>query len=419
MNKLQSRSRAASISLRQLKFFESVGRVESVRKASVECSLSQPAVTQALAKLEYQIGTKLFERRSMGTYLNKMGRILYRRAVRFFGQLESAIAAVGAPGGAAMAPIIAKRFSRSHIDCLVSIVDCGCFDRAAERLAITDSSLQRIARTIERNLGKAIFCSTAAGKMVTPEGEKLGHEMKLALQEIDWGVQEIDAALGKTTTSVVIGAMPFGGSVLLASVLEDFVSAHPGTEVKIVNDNAAELLNSLRTGNVELVVGLVQETPSAEFDVRTLAKTPYAVVARLGHPLLRHEKVSVADLLQHPWVIGTPGSSRRACFDRLFSAGRGPQASIATCNLPVIHHLVKCSDRLTLMTTYELMNDADSLVSLPFGDIEPVPSMGITTRTNWLPTRLHRDFIELLQQRMLDTSMPATGTRTKRFAAAI
>ena len=38
---------AASLSFRQLKLFESVGRLNSVRKASEECNLSQPAVLRA------------------------------------------------------------------------------------------------------------------------------------------------------------------------------------------------------------------------------------------------------------------------------------------------------------------------------------------------------------------------------------
>ena len=55
---LNSEREAISVSLRHLKLFESVARLSSVRRASEECHLSQPAVTQAIAKLEEQIGTQ-------------------------------------------------------------------------------------------------------------------------------------------------------------------------------------------------------------------------------------------------------------------------------------------------------------------------------------------------------------------------
>jgi LysR family transcriptional regulator of gallate degradation len=91
--------RAASLSFRQLKLFESVGRLNSVRRASEECNLSQPAVTQALAKLEQQVGAVLLERRASGSYLNELGEIFHRRATRLFEQFEEALIALGVPGG--------------------------------------------------------------------------------------------------------------------------------------------------------------------------------------------------------------------------------------------------------------------------------------------------------------------------------
>ena len=49
---LDSEREAISVSLRHLKLFESVARLFSVRRASEECHLSQPAVTQATASLD-------------------------------------------------------------------------------------------------------------------------------------------------------------------------------------------------------------------------------------------------------------------------------------------------------------------------------------------------------------------------------
>ncbi|HEY1927876.1 MAG TPA: LysR family transcriptional regulator, partial [Caulobacteraceae bacterium] len=71
--------REVSASLRHLRLFESVARLSSVRQASEECFLSQPAVTQAIAKLEEQVGMTLLDRRASGSYLNDYGVIFHRR----------------------------------------------------------------------------------------------------------------------------------------------------------------------------------------------------------------------------------------------------------------------------------------------------------------------------------------------------
>jgi LysR family transcriptional regulator of gallate degradation len=398
-------TRAASLSFRQLKLFESVGRLNSVRRASEECNLSQPAVTQALAKLEQQVGLILLERRASGSYLNELGEIFHRRVTRLFEQFEQALIALGVPGGAESAPVIANRISRSQARSLIAIVERGSFALAAEALDLSQASLQRAARDLEGNLKKSIYYRTAAGVMVTPAGVEFGRRIKLATQEIEWGIQEIEAAQGSAASQIAIGAMPFGGSVLLASVLDEFVRAHPKVDVKIVNESASEMLKRLRDGEVDFVIGLVQETTAEGLVNEALARTPYTVVARRGHKLLRQGGVGIEDLLQYDWVVGTPGSSRRACFERLFQACAGPKTSIATSSLPIVRHLLMGSDRLTLMTSYELMQEPD-LASLPFGPIEPAPQIGVTMRANWLPTKLHEAFVDLLRRHTADATTP-------------
>lgn len=396
-------ARAASLSFRQLKLFESVGRLDSVRRASEECNLSQPAVTQALAKLEQQVGVTLLERRASGSYLNELGKIFHRRTTRLFVQMEEALVELGLP--VASAPMIAKRISKSQARSLIAIVETGSFAQAAEALGLSQASLQRAARDLEGNLRKPLYYRTAAGVMVTPAGIEFGRRMKLATQEIEWGIKEIEAARGSFNSQISIGAMPFGGSVLLASVLDEFVKAYPTAEIRIINESASEMLKSLRAGAVDFVLGLVQETTARDLSNEALAKTPYTIVAQRGHPILRKGKVTVADLLEYDWVVGTPGAARRGCFERLFAGGPGPNASIATCALPVIRHLLTGSDRLTLMTTYELLHEDARLVPVPFGPIEPAPAIGITMRAGWLPTQLHQAFIDLVRKYVTDAAV--------------
>ncbi len=412
MIKQSAEARTASLSFRHLKLFESIGRLKSVRRASDECNLSQPAVTQALSKLEDQVGVQLMERRASGSYLNPHGDILYARTVRFFDQVEEALVELAVPGGQAGARTIGKRISRSQIRSLIGICENGSFAQAAEALGVSQASLQRSARDLESNLRRSIFYRTAAGIMVTPAGIEFGRRMKLAIQEIESGLQEIEAAQGVLGSQILIGAMPFGGSVLLASVLDEFIHAYPNADLRIANENSADMLQSLRDGDVDFVIGLLPSTPSADLVSEALAETPYSIVARRGHALLSKGKVTVEDLRDYDWVVGTNGSSRRACFERLFAKSEAPQAPIATCALPIIRHLLARSDRLTLMTSYELMHEED-LAAISFGTIAPVPAIGITMRANWLPTQLHRDFIALLRAR---TARPVVR-RTLRAAS--
>ncbi|WP_206241915.1 LysR family transcriptional regulator [Novosphingobium terrae] len=393
------------ISFRQLRLFESVGRLGSVRRGSEECNLSQPAVTQALAKLEQLVGVALLDRGASGSDLTDTGLILHRRTRRMFDQIERAIGELGVLHPAAANS--ARRITRSQVRVLIAIIAQGSFPAAARALGITQASLQRAARDLESSLGQSVYCRTAAGVMVTPEGIEFGRKLKLALQEITWALREIAAQQGDTATSrITIGALPFGGSVLLASVLEEFMARHPRADLRITNEGASEMMKRLRSGDVDLVIGLAQETSGADLAHEFLAETPWLVVARRGHPLTRAAMVTLEDLARYDWVVGAEGSSRRACFDALFRGAARPKAPIATSSISVIRPLLSGSGRLTLMTSYELTHQDGTLAALPFRSISPVPAIGITMRADWLPTALHRDFLDLLRARVTASTSP-------------
>jgi DNA-binding transcriptional LysR family regulator len=397
-------ARAASISFRQLRLFESVGRLLSCRRASEECNLSQPAVTQALSKLEQQVGVVLLERRARGSYLNEIGMILHRRVNRFSEQIEQALVELGIPGGQSAAPIVARRLSRSKLRSLLAIIEGKSLQEAAANLGLSEASLQRAAHELERNLQKQLYYRSADGMMVTQPGMEFGRKVKLATQEIEWGITEIEVALGRVNSKIVVGAMPFGGNVLLASVLDEFITAYPRVDVRIVNEDSPAMLRSLRNGAVDFVIGLLLKDISGDLESEALARTPYVIAGRRGHRLLKRGKITIEDLLSYSWVVGTPSSSRRACFDKLFEQFPGPRAPVVTSSIPVIRDLLARSDRLTLMTTYELRHEASALVEIPFQPIEPVPAIGITMRSNWRPTLLHADFIALLRNRVAELS---------------
>jgi len=75
------------ITLRQIEVFTEVLKSGSTTQASQLLSLSQSAVSAALADLEGQLGVQLFDRVGKRLVLNEHGRLLYPRAV---GLLEQA-----------------------------------------------------------------------------------------------------------------------------------------------------------------------------------------------------------------------------------------------------------------------------------------------------------------------------------------
>jgi DNA-binding transcriptional LysR family regulator len=408
--------REFSASIRHLKVFESVAHLQGVRRASQECHLSQPAVTQAIAKLEEQMGVSLLERCASGSYLNEFGIIFHRRTQRMFAQIEQALVELGVPTGPTPAGRLASRISKVQVRSLIAIAENGSLAAGARTLGVSQASLQRAARDLERTLRTQLVVQAASGIMATQAAAQFARKVKLALREIDLGMDEIEAARGNIGGEIVVGAMLLASSVVLAAVINEFVLGYPEAHISILNGNTSEMLRCLRAGDVDVVIGLLPDVSFEGVVHEALAKTPYVVVGRHGHPLMARPEVSLDDLADYDWIVATPGASRRIRFDTLFG-GRRPRTRIETGSLPTLRLLLEQSNRLALLTSYELLFEEEALAAFPFGPIEPVPSIGLTMRENWLPTQLQTCFLDLVHKRIVGSLMPIRVPKTLSSSA--
>jgi DNA-binding transcriptional LysR family regulator len=87
------------MTLRQLEVFLAVARAKSFRGAAEVLHLSQPALSQHVAELERELGTRLFDRLRRSVALTEAGRILEDHALRLFATLTSAREAIAELGG--------------------------------------------------------------------------------------------------------------------------------------------------------------------------------------------------------------------------------------------------------------------------------------------------------------------------------
>jgi len=120
--------------LRQLEVFLSVARHDSVSRAGVELSLSQSAVSEALAELEHQFSIKLFERLGKRLQLSEQGRALRPLAEALYaqaGELEARLASQAGVGtlrigatlsiGDYLVPPLMATFMREQPDARVTL----------------------------------------------------------------------------------------------------------------------------------------------------------------------------------------------------------------------------------------------------------------------------------------------------------
>jgi LysR family transcriptional regulator of gallate degradation len=389
-------------SLQQLRVFEAVAHVESISAAARTIHLSQPSVTQALGQLETKVGAPLFDRRRTGCYLTSAGRIFLARATRMSEQIRQALCepVVGPSfadrGGVAL---IERKITDAQVRSLIAISESVSFDEAARRIGITEPSLHRSARTLERILRRTLYRRTAQGYTTAPPAAELARRFKVAAREIEYGMDEITAERGHFASRIVVGNIPHANVHMLSAAINELLAKFPDASVEVLDGHYDDLLGGLRSGGIDIVYGVLRR-PAWAFDVeeKFLFSNRYAVVARSDHPLRALRRITIADLARYDWIVPQPGAPRRHAFEQIFKGHKSqPKVSVETTSSGIYRALLGASDRLSLISYREVEADKTAgYEALPYRSPRLSRNDGIAVRKDWRPTRIHLEFLDRL-----------------------
>ncbi|MDR1935137.1 MAG: LysR family transcriptional regulator [Candidatus Accumulibacter sp.] len=391
--------------LRHLRMAQVIGMVGGVSCASRKLYTSQPAVTQAVANLEAEIGTPIFERCATGTHPTAIGKQYLLRIDRFFDILDTAITQVLGRHGSGperKIPQVDRLITGTQMRSLIATSDLGCVSEIAQSLGLSPASLFRSVRALERALGKPLFDRTARGPIPNKTGDFLAREFRRAMREIELAHGEIPHAAETGSLEIIVGALPMAGSYELAEATRRFMASHPSVKVRLVLGEYHKLLADLTNSRIDMIFGMLHKPDWAgDISEEILFRDSYCMAARPRHPLTERDEVTPADLARYQWVVPSMGTPRRTRIEAIFDGMQTrPRFHLETSSLTMSRTLLLRSDTITLMTRSEVQYDLDLgiLAELRYPYLDDVLLKGITTRGNWLPTRAHAVFLDCLRE---------------------
>lgn len=402
-----------SFNFRHLRAFREVADAKSVSLASQRVFLSQPAITQAIAKLERTLNTPLFERHSEGMFTTAAGTLFLDRVNRALQHLRTGAneaARIGLKKGARRRNNFDQLLTTTQLRALVAVSVAKNFSLAARTIGISQPSLHRAARDLERLLEIALFEKTSKGIDLTRAGMLLAQYAKLTFAELQQGFAEVSELQGLDTGQIVIGTMPLARSSILPDAINALVRLRPEVRINVVDGPYVDLLHGLRHGEIDLLIGALRNPPPVDDIIQEpLFEDPLAVVARADHPLHSRPNVSLAEIAGYPWVVPRKGTPTRDSFEAMLaSVDAPPPASlIESSSLILIRGLLLESDRLTLISAHQIRHE-------PYMGLAPLPidlhdlkrPIGLSFRRNWRPTATQEKFIKFLREASRKTTSP-------------
>ena len=212
---------------------------------------------------------------------------------------------------------------------LVALAESGSFSRSAEACCVTQSALSRSIRTLEDELGQALFDRVGRRAELTPFGREVLERARAML-----GESEQLRASGRLARSAAIGRLCLGmasgpAALLTAPLLLHLATQYPALRVEIARGSVDLLAQGLRSCALDaLVIEVRSIAPAPDLKIEVLAEMRGAFMCRPGHPLLRRRgAIGFDDLRRYP-IVTTPLGDEVV---RTVVEQYGPDAHPAAC----------------------------------------------------------------------------------------
>ncbi|WP_343608989.1 LysR family transcriptional regulator [Novosphingobium sp.] len=370
--------------LRHLAAITRISELGTMIAAAEAVSLTQPAITQALGRMEEQLGLPLFERRHNGMVETEAARLLVPR-------FRAALDHIGSP-----------HVTMSRLRAMLALADAGSYVGAAQITGLSLPSLHRAVNDLSLSMRRQLVARRGKAIMLTEAGRAMARSLRLGRIELETALAELASLKGDEQRSLAVGAMPLSRARVLPAAVTRFVRRHPQVRLRIVEGSRAELVEPLRNGAIDLMIGALRQ-PLMEPD---LVQTPLfldhpVVLGRRDHPLAG-QAPTLEDLARWPWIIAAKGAPLRDAWEQMFTrAGLDqPQVLVEAGSVMTIRQLLIESDCLTLLSPDQVSVELEArwLTTLCAAPPGLARTIGVTTRASWVPTQVQVDFIEQLHQ---------------------
>ena len=180
----------------------------------------------------------------------------------------------------------------------------GSFNRAASALGIAQPTLSRSIKQLEQQLGLPLFTRSSQGVEPTDFGLLFLKEATSVVAQVADLERHLAMAKGLSSGEVALGVGPYPAEAVVPGCLRRYSALHPSIGVRIQLDAPDALGRALRARSIELVMAEASFLED-DNDLEVVARLPPMrgyVLVRADHPLLSHASVTLADVLDYPFV---------------------------------------------------------------------------------------------------------------------
>ena len=313
---------------------------------------------------------------------------------------------------------IGRRVKLRDLHIALAVAEAGSMTRAAEQLAVSYPVVSKTISELEHTLGVKLFDRSISGVEPTHYGRALLKSGVAVFDEMRKGLQQIEFIKQPDAGDLRIGSSIVTDAGLLPAIIDRFSQEFPRAVLHVLHENIAiQQYDNLRNRKAEMVFGRIPTTMTEpDLVAEPLFDEPPVVVAGSESRWAKRRNLTLANLIEEPWVLAQPGSPARSLHEEVFrrSGLEVPSARVLTVSLHLHMRLLETGNWLGLIpaSVMRFGGKGMRLKVLPVKVSSPPAPVGFVTVKDRTLTPLAERFIECT--RKVANSDPGRASTQRR-----
>lgn len=230
------------------------------------------------------------------------------------------------------------------------IAQTGSFNRAAERLYLTQPSVTARIQALEKELGQALFERKPRGVRLTDAGRALLPHAERVLQDIRKARQAVVDLMSATGGTLAVGCALTTSTYALPEILARYKARYPQVEISVRTGRSHQVQQLVLDDTVQMGLIHAPVPPHPEIQSIPLYEEEIVLVSHPGHPLAREERVTVDRLTGEPFITSDRSSGYWSLVEQFWAtAGIGSRVTMELDSIEATKRMVMHNLGLTML----------------------------------------------------------------------
>lgn len=279
----------------------------------------------------------------------------------------------------------------------ILVAELGAFHEAAQQLNISQSALTRRVQKLEDTLGIALLTRTTRRVELTTVGRAFLPKVQAVIADLESAMMSVGEIAERRSGQLNIACVPTAAYYFLPAAIRSFNAQYPKIRVRIIDEGANAVLQSVLNGDAELGLNMLgAQEPDIIFE--PLMDDPFVLACRRDHELAALQTVEWDQLRPYPFITVGRQSGNRMILD-LGLANREwrPKWAYEVQHLSTSLGLVEAGLGIAALPKMAVPSGPHAmLVSRPLVSPTLTRTMGLLRRRNYNLSPAAQKFHELL-----------------------